>query len=752
MAADLKEKLAKISKDIETSKEVKRAEELKPIYKRIDEINNTKNQLDILKGSLGLKSGAITEGGDKGEKHGLGMKEYKADTEKEIPKKKSKIEVLMVEDKEVKEYLDKQGIKEAEQLAENPDFADTIQVQEYKEALKQKEGLEMSDRDLKKRLADLGVNIDEKNFSYESAEQAVNEKIKTVDAELLQEELKTPEGREKAMKVLVEKFKGDLVKMELSKDKENYELKLNDNWDFKIVVSKEKEKFHYWHSMHLPKNFESLPAVYGEELIKEALKKAYQTKLEENSDLFDRNNGNFASLKEQMKPLDPKEARKARELMNKFEEVQEEFRQMMKRKSEELEKKGIDFSPTHASSYGGNYEEYIQIGHYHGDEKEVENALNSANTFPSRFFESNHRSYDYIKLQELISKRIADVKRFSEEMNKIQTEKDIEIFMHGSRKARSEEGHRIIYQSDPTREEKSLISEFHELQMHSYVNKTHFEKFDYSGANNDGSINYNKTEKNFQVLKEMTEKCSTYSQAEDYLNNKILELAKIKERMINILDLAIDAQTKEKELFREAEKNEFGASRHPNGPRYDNPSYIKDAFDGIENEKKNALAAIGQITRLGLPEDEQIYLNGQYIHFPSVEEKKNELDLEKIAKEAELKTVQTDLAQQKAKEPGWAVGLFTRTEWQNKLTSLETKNTEINIEIEKKRVEINNLYNKMYNKLDSGDMDYLKGINKVKGTSQEIIQKLEKFAEQEAPATVFKLYNEYQAMVEKLNK
>ena len=504
MSVDLKEKLTAISKELEADKAKARAKELEPIYERISEINETKNNLDILKGSLEFKSGVVAGGEDKGKKYGLGMKEYKTDVEQETIKKKNKIEVLMVEDHDVKEYLEKQDIKGADQLLDHPEFTDTTQVKEYRGALERKNNLDVSDKALMKRLALLGITIDEKNFSYESAENLVSEKIKEVDAELLQEELKTPEGREKAIKILSEKFKNDLVKMELSKEKENYELELDNNRGWKIVVSKDKEIFHYWQNIPFPKNFESLSVVYGEELAQDAYKKACQIKLEESFNLFTRNNGNFKSLKEQMKPLDPKEARKAGELMDEFEKVQQDFRQMMREKSEELKKKGIDFSPTRASSYGGSYEEYIQLGHYTGDEKVILSAINSANTFPSQFFSRNHTSYNYIKVQELILKRIADVKRFSEEINKIKTEAEFETFMHGSF------GRNVIVSG--TRQ-YSLMSKFHDLQLSAHINGTIFEKFNCSGVNPDGSFSHHETDKNFQELKTMTEECSTYSQA-----------------------------------------------------------------------------------------------------------------------------------------------------------------------------------------------------------------------------------------------
>ena len=219
--------------------------------------------------------------------------------------------------------------------------------------------------------------------------------------------------------------------------------------------------------------------------------------------------------------------------------------------------------------------------------------------------------------------------------------------------------------------------------------------------------------------------------------------------MEGVLNLAIDAEAKRKELLATAEQNGFGISYY-NSQRCDRPDEVKSAIEQVKSHNKQALEAIAQITKMGLPEDAIFSLSGHNIYFPNKEKEKDDLRVEKDIKEKEYKTTKNARIAHAGKEPGWLLGLFTRGAWQNKLKILEEKEKELEDDIKAKDIKINKLYSQISVNLKSGDFQYLKGVENISGTSQEIIKKLEFFAKEETPASVLKLYNEYEAIAQKL--
>ena len=89
----LEDKLKEVSENLKKSKEQKKIEaqeeELKPVRARIKELENIKYQLELVEGSLRLKSDS--QGKDK---IGKGMREHSAETEQLAKEKFSKLQKL----------------------------------------------------------------------------------------------------------------------------------------------------------------------------------------------------------------------------------------------------------------------------------------------------------------------------------------------------------------------------------------------------------------------------------------------------------------------------------------------------------------------------------------------------------------------------------------------------------------------------------------------------------------------------------
>ena len=346
----LQEKLSKISQNLQETKaetEKKSQEkELEPIRSRIKELESQKNQLDLVKGSLELKSS---------EKTGKGMKEYSKETEEQAKKESTRLDTLIDKNKDA---LQTMGVENKDQLVENQEFAEEPEVVSYKKAKEETTNLEMSDNALKEKLKTLGVNADTENFSYDSAEKALAEKIQSVESELLQEKLKTPEGKKEAIEVLSKNLEKNIAQVNFSKDgKTGAEVLSLNRGDSKITISGEKTKFEGWRNAKLlPDEMSVLEKTYGTEVVKEAVRKAYENKIQVSFDESDKESKNIdKALKEDLERTSTEKGVEANKAFREFQNLANIFKNTLKEKAEELKAKGVDFNPNYVQNYGGNY-------------------------------------------------------------------------------------------------------------------------------------------------------------------------------------------------------------------------------------------------------------------------------------------------------------------------------------------------------------------------------------------------------------
>lgn len=707
----LQEKLSKISQNLQETKaetEKKTQEkELEPIRLRIKELENQKNQLDLVKGSLELKSS---------DKTGKGMREYSKETDDQAKKESTRLDTLIDKNKEALQTI---GVENKDQLVENQEFAEEPEVVSYKKAKEETANLEISDNSLKEKLKTLGVNTDEENFSYDSAEKALAEKLQSVEGELLQEKLKTPEGKEEAVETIAKNLEKTLPKTAFSQDEKTkeYKFSVGSSYDEKnISITNDKATFKEWYNAKLlPENIKDLESKYGKEIVQTALKKSYDTKVEKAFEDFDSSKEYNQFLKKQIESVSPQEGEKARVAMREFSDLQNEFRNLAKQKSEELKAKGVDFNPTYASGYGGKYEDFIQFS-YEQDVEEIKNSLQNIGSFPPKF--------DFRKLQEAINKQKDKLQGFVEAIKNLNTKEDVEN-LQGKR----HDG------------EDALISKWRLDLGKPNVYDMRF-NLEVSNATNQGSANnYGK-----KPIEQLLSQAKTYGEAERYLDKKIADLNVLKEKVSEKMEIGIDTQLKQRELRKEIEVQKFGRDI----------SNIESEVSRIEKNKKEALTLMTELIKLEteLPQ-EPVILSGNEIKVPSVGKQLEQLKKDRETEEQNLKNLKQKISNHESNKPK----LFGKDKWEKDLSDFKQEQKDLEEKIRKMGNEDYSALHKKYSfripTQQYSDIEKLVNEQKyVQGNSGEVLadlkNQLSEMVNRKAPESVTNLYKEYKDLEKKL--
>jgi hypothetical protein len=290
----LEQKLSSLTKNIEDKKnqEIKSLEEkeLGPIRSKIKELEDKKYLLELIKGSLNLKSGERIMSDNYNKYTGVGMSEYSNETKVNLEKEITKLDNLIIKNKEALESL---GINNRQELVDNfKDDPDATEVHSYLDAENKKIDLNKSDESLKEKLKNLGFEINDKEFSYESAEKGIEKNLGSLENDIYQEKLKTPEGKKEAIESLSLELEKLLPTTELVKDSfGNYQIPFHSrsNNGNGIKILGEEAKLNKGEYFYLLPDFYSFPdgrklsdieSKYGEEVIEGAIKKAYFNKVE----------------------------------------------------------------------------------------------------------------------------------------------------------------------------------------------------------------------------------------------------------------------------------------------------------------------------------------------------------------------------------------------------------------------------------------------------------------------------------------
>lgn len=264
----LKEKLPILSQELANAKEQKRIQaqdkELEPVRSKIKELESQKFKINNVIGALELNESHGT---------GMGIKEHSEATKQHVEKHTDVI-VDLLNKEEHQEYIKEHKLDTHEKLVEHfKDDEDATEVHDYLGAKKNEKGLEMSDNALRERLKTLGINIGAENFTYELAENLLKEKLKPIEDELIQEKLKTPEGKIEIIDSVAKEL-ADNVSIYISNNKKEDKPEFEFAHGYSFNGTKENKPF-------LPKNIEDLKSKYGDDLGQSAIKKSYEIKIEQ---------------------------------------------------------------------------------------------------------------------------------------------------------------------------------------------------------------------------------------------------------------------------------------------------------------------------------------------------------------------------------------------------------------------------------------------------------------------------------------
>jgi len=696
----LDKKLGSISQNLELEKKNKEKKEeeerLKPIREKVEFLSRHKQVLEIIKNSLELKS-------DKNKGQGLGMEEYSEQTTKKVKSETAQLDQVMTRHQEA---LKSVGVGSREGLISHPDFAEEEEVIAYKKAVEQDEGLKMSDADLQTRLKKVGVDFNLENFSYSEANRAVTEKLQAVDQELRQEKLKTPEGREEVLEEVAKKLETATPRIEFSLFDRGRDsgITIDNDYNPNIRLSGEKAKFSDWHRPNLiPGDFDKLITQYGEELTREGLRKAYRSKVEKAVSAFDIKNENAVSLRQQLE-VNRAEVVKARQMLQEFIHRKEECQRLLTGKAEELKKKNIKFSPEHASGYGNDYNNLLELSSGRTAD-DLQRELWDDEKFPPE--------YDFKKIQERVQSRLDSLKEFAAAVNDIQSQEDADNLSRG---------------------QKSPTSSLHTNQLNLRWPET---KFKFKTADGYDS----------KFLNDFIHEHKTYSAAGKFLGDRVGALTRATEKISETLDLGLQTQLKEREFDKAAREAGLGSSQ---------PSSFESQVNRIEKDGKDAQKLLEEIKtlQLTLPQTEELSLANSYIHVPSIEAELKTLAQETSQAEQNLQDLERKVERHQAKEPK----LFGKDKWQAELDSLDSQKTELKEKIRKMKSEdYNTLYRKSVIYIPTERYSHAEGIlkeYKARGKAAEIFIGLEKdlaeLIDRKVPPVLTKLYEEFRALENQL--
>jgi hypothetical protein len=700
----LQEKLAKKSQELEEAKkgEAEKAEDsaLSPVRNRIKELELQKSQLDLVKGSLELKS-------DKNAGIGEGMKEYKAKTLESAKKESSQLDAIVEKNKEA---LKTMGVEDKEQLAENPEFAEDAEVVSYKEAKGKVSGLNEADAALQEKLKTLGVENAGENGSYESAEKALTEKIQSLDSELLQEKLKTPEGKKEAVDTIASDLEKKMKNISFKKNEAGIAVfDLGDNSRITISPTGVKAE-NLLNAKIVPDEVAGLEKTYDPAILKEAVKDAYGKKIDGAFARFDKETKNIdAELKADLEKASPEKWPAASKAIREFQESAAEFKKTLKQKSEELKAKGVDFNPQYVQNYGGEYEKYARLAEYDQDNSLIAQAVNNPQAYPPKV--------NFDELKEFAEKRNKDLQELTEDIKKLETEEDIQKFTKGT-------------------SGKSGIS-----RAHGNIMATKFDSI--------RRPDYNPNETSFrQEQVKGLMKFASYNEAANYFKKQQEERESFKQKALEVVETGIDKTAKAKELRKEMAVQKMDGSIGD----------IERQVSKIETDRKDALALMTELVKLEsiLPK-EDVILNGNEIRIPSVDLEIKKLNKERETEGENLKALNSKLSALEANEPK----LFGKEKWRSEVAALKEEKTQLEQKINKMSNEdYRALLNKSTYRIPTtqySDVERLVNEQKFKQTSSgeifaDLKAKLDEMVNKKVPTSVLNLHKEYKELEKKLSK
>jgi len=693
----LAEKLAQMREKQEATKaigiESQQAEKLEPVYAKIEEIKKGLTELEEIAKQI---------------------KEAKNNSEaanKKLAEITNKLSTFLGDPNNA-EVFETLAIQNLEQLIDNTEFADFSEITTYKEELTRVKTLTNEATTLKEKLTALGVNLPEGESTYVVAEKALVEKMQSLEDELLQEEFKTPEGREGAIGTVAEKLQEKLPKTSLSQDSKSQAYNFSIGQDNEISVGNPKKtaSFKPFSSADLiPADLTELEAKYGKELTRVALKKAYEEKIANSFEKFDQEHNHVFELLQDLERANPEKALAVSEALKTFEETSQAKKKLMDAKIKELEEAGIYIKN---NSFSDAYKTLLGLSKYPDTIEQITEALKDRSVFPPQF--------DWDKLSQQIETRTKQLEAFSEAVLAIETKEDNKKFSQWNAENELSEG---------------TIGKF----FQDYL------------AQSDFNPSYKENEPNPRFSFTNTYRKNTlpedFGKAKEQLETQQAELSQLSTEISRKFFLGLEAGLKRADLIQECKKEKM---EHTN---------LDSLIRNITEDKKDAAILELEIKRLisELPE-ELLTLKGGEVTVVSIDEKIKALRAEKKTAETTLTKTETTLrAHNATKKPL----IFGVPNWEKTKTELEKAQTDANVAVKKIADEINDLIDKSKFQISTNELSTfpkLESIIKTQNTSAnspaELFRGLEaelnKIKARKVPESVVTLHNEYNELYEKL--
>ena len=711
----LKEKLSQKATDLEqqrmSEEQQLRQEALAPIRQNIHKIENDRYQLDMIKGSL--------EKSDSSEDVGKRITDYATRLDKEVIEKRQPIETLMKDHQDVMETM---SIKTPEELAEHPDFADEEEVVEYKEiterAPKEHEALAEGDEALKEKLAALGVTIDTENFSYDAAEKAIDEKMQALNEELVREKLKTPEGKEEALEMLVKDIEGDIAQMRLSSKQGGYDFSLKTNESsyskrtISIINDEAKIDGNDYSIRFVPEKIKNIKEIYGEEIAEQAVTKAYDMQIEKAFKEFDKYNYSVEQMIPELERMRPMKAEKSRAAFLSFKSQNAAmFEETARAKRKSFTDTGLDFHDD--GSFFQTISGMSNLGYYKGDDENIFKEINHSDKFPP--------SFDWEKLSEKIESRSQQNKHLLEVLEGIHTQDDLDAFLSWGDKAKGNED--AIGSINRGWAKESKFFGWRDDEYEGAVDPRY-------------RLPFEKGSSQAQEVSEKLRNFRTYGEVAEFYREKEKELSSLKQKVHGVIEKAVSQEILRGKLKALIETEKIGRD-------------IDDVERGIqqlEREKNSATEIMSQLIRIEqkLPKDKEITFSNLRFEITEDAERFRELgnliDKENVALQEKNEEI-------KAKGP--KPRIFGAGAWQDSVDDLNREKMVIEDTIASMKNERVDLRNKEESKLNIGNVSVEEDFKKLrlKGTAEEIFdilrEKLREIKDKTISSEVINLYQQY---------
>lgn len=729
----LADKLSQMTEQLQEQKSqeaiLAQQQELAPIRAKIKELEVRKNQLDLIKGSLEVQPVRIRDyAADENDVVVPGTRQYDTITKNESEKTTKTLDDLI---KANAEALKTKNIENIHDLIGDEDFAQEEEVVSYKQAAKSSEDLKARNALLHRRLDVLGIHIPIEDFSYDVAETAIAEKMKSIDDELVQEKIKTPEGRKAAVETLAKDLENVIPNLLVGKDENSNAHTLAFGYsDSKVVVFGENNKnvkFEGWSRASLvSEDFANFEKKYNPEILQEALNTAYKNKIEKSFKDFEKNKNDIDSdLLADLERSSPEKRVEALGVVREFRDLAVTLKNTLNQKSEELKLKGIDFDPNYVQNYGGQYKEYCELTMSDQANQIIKETLQNPDVYPPRV--------NFDSLKELTEKRIEHINELIADIKKIDNQADIQRFT-----GTTGVGIYLARKNMSDTKNYDIIRQVYSPGTGSWE----------------------------QTKVKGLMKFNSYAEAKNYFEQKATGKENIKQKFLYSIETAFVCKQKMTELQNEAAMQNL--RQDPNPSNY-SISNIESEFESIQRNKKAALELMSQITSLesSLPQEELILSNGK-IEVLSVSQKMEKLKIDTQTQKQNLIEVKQRLEKNYPNKTGQLLedriknypkkpALFGKDTWQNNLDDLNLQK-ELEQKISKmEREDYNELYNKRFIYIRTDEYSPMRKIieeQNAKGLPGQILEGLKvglkALAEREAPATVVKLLAEYKALQSQL--